>query len=395
MRLALDEGPSMNDYPLKVYVAASWQSDSAVLDKLVVAHLIRQGITVVQDHPENKTAPPITPWFHRVDLYMRDCSGLVAIFPFRNTGPQTTTPYIFPEILSAARRGLPILLFHHREVQLTLTHGPDVVEASFGSGSGEVLNADQLFGDQTPNVDKVDELISNACRLVLPQNIIFSSQPIPALQEKQTERLIEDFVTHIKARGEVDGPYVMNILAFVDRESVHPVIAGAVFKATGLKCRVSLDTQGKNNEQRNEWKRALRGAEFYVAELSRLRDNCVYEVGLGHGAEKPVLIVCRRALDTLPFGLDNEKLLRPYKSRSDLGREVERGCQLLYRRKVYNLDPELQREFSGRTPGIPPWLEANVNGDLGWLLTASIAGISLAVALLLLSGFLFFLIPRT
>jgi hypothetical protein len=132
----------MNDYPLKVYLSASWRGDNAVIDKLVATHLMRQGVTVLQDHPDNKTDPPIKPWLRRVDLYMRDCGGLVAVLPFRPKDPQTTSPYMFPEILSAARHGLSILIFHHQGVRISRSDTAGAAEISFGVEDRELLNAD-------------------------------------------------------------------------------------------------------------------------------------------------------------------------------------------------------------------------------------------------------------
>ncbi|MCH4813662.1 hypothetical protein, partial [Vreelandella neptunia] len=145
----------MRDYPLKVYLSTSWHEADAALSSHVVKVLANANLTVVGDHHDYQRDDPFDrPWTKRVHSLVSDCSGVVAILPSRES-VQTTSPYMFPELLAAADHGLPLLLFTHQGIQLETRE----TILRFGENDGsQPLGPSQLEADPGLPLEQVRAL---------------------------------------------------------------------------------------------------------------------------------------------------------------------------------------------------------------------------------------------
>ncbi|MCH4811868.1 hypothetical protein, partial [Vreelandella neptunia] len=150
--------------------------------------------------------------------------------------------------------------------------------------------------------------------------------------------------------------FVFNILPFSLRNREHLEISKAVFEETGLPCRIALDGIGESQEMRKQWRETLECAEFAIADLSQIRDACLFEAGVVLGLRKKLFLLAHKSAPSIPYGLDDAPMI-VYQSRADLSRVVREQCCAEYKRKVYNLDPELisPSSISKNGGGIPKW----------------------------------------
>src|SRR5881396_1679851 len=104
----------MKPYPKRIYLAATWKGDARAATVQIANLIANQGVTVVRDHENNKNEDPLKTlrtWAQRVDSMLRDCSGLVVVLPYNPKNPQTTSPFLIPELLAADAQGIPIIFF--------------------------------------------------------------------------------------------------------------------------------------------------------------------------------------------------------------------------------------------------------------------------------------------
>src|SRR5437016_4235038 len=104
----------MNLYPKRIYLSATWKGDDRAATVQLANLIAKYDVTVVRDHERNKNGDPLKTtrtWVQRIDYMLRDCSGLVVVLPFNGKNPQTTSPFLIPELLAADAQGIPILLF--------------------------------------------------------------------------------------------------------------------------------------------------------------------------------------------------------------------------------------------------------------------------------------------
>lgn len=171
------------------------------------------------------------------------------------------------------------------------------------------------------------------------------------------------------------------MLPFSLQDSVHRIIAIEVFKATGMACHISLDAITDEASVRRNWERMLRESGMVIAELSSLRDTCLFETGCAIGMDKGVHVLSKNGQQVLPFGLD-DKSFSQYDSPETLAQLVRDVCCRAHRREVFNLTSDFRaaRGNESPTPGLPGWLNQPPGFSLESRLTVSIWAIGLTAA---------------
>ena len=379
----------MKEYPNKVYLSTSWHQADKALSSFVVGLLMENGVTIVGDHPDYQKDDPFDrPWTSRVLKLVSDCSALIIVLPERN-GKQTTSPYMFPEILAADAHGIPILLFHHQGVSVKKTSTNSGYNLHFGiERTDNSLTYEELFVEYSENKEIDSKLdVFTTLKLVNTSKVDGPYQiPKGGIDHKQ---VVFDFINFCVKR--VAGSFVFNVLPFSLKDKEHVEISNAVFEETGLPCHIALDSIGKSQTMRIQWREVLSQSEFVIAEFSQLRDTCLYEAGVVMGMGKKIFLLAKKELQ-LPYGLDDAPLIL-YDTIEDLRRKVKNICCAEYKRKVYNFD-ENATALAGkdhRTGGIPNWyFDENKAINPVAKLTASSWIISISVALFTWSLFVAF-----
>jgi len=366
----------MRDYPRRVYLSTSWDGSHRLLSEDIVQHLARNDLTVVGDHPDYKRDDPFKrPWPQRADRIIRDCGGLVAVFP-EVSDPrvkQHSKYNMFPEVLSAFRHGIPVLLF----IQTGVPHKCRNVNGGFNLQFGDHPSLDSLCWDDIEPIKDdraLEELLRSAGTLQL-RGASYLQGPCLIPSDRDLASDVDAFAQkHVK---DPRSTYVFNILPFSMRQREHRDIARAVFEETGLPCYISLDQIDISSGMRRQWRELVEDAEFCIADFSMIRDACLFEIGVFFGHHKKIFVVSKGGIPRLPFGPDDLPVL-PYESLPELRKIVRERCCAKYKRKVYNLALNLP---DGVPPGgLPVELYHNTSGPnvsrriawAGWLVSATL-----------------------
>ena len=371
----------MKGYKKKVYVSMSWKNSDFPLSKFVVEKFINNDLTVVGDHPEYQKDDPFErSWITRIHSLMEDCSGLVVILPSKENA-QTTSPYMFPEILSASIHQIPILLFHHQGVHLKAKKTKIGINLHFGNESNRRELSTLDFLHHKKEIVEIDSELNTINSLKLQIGSFFKG-PFVIPGNDDIGQICSDFIENQIKR--VRGKFVFNIIPFSMRKREHVAIAKGVFKETGLPCHVALDFIGESQNMRNQWESQLKKCEFVIADLTRIRDACLFEVGVAMGLGKQVFILSSSKVKKLPYGLDNLPLIT-YESTDDLQALVQERCCGKYKRKVYNFEEDITGKTSGKAIalGIPEWFNTTTKPlnplflftVCSWILSFSFAAI--------------------
>lgn len=378
----------MNNYPNKVYLSTSWNDADAALSDYVVDIFAQLDITVVGDHKDYQKHDPFNrSWIIRIDKLISDCSALVAIYPHKEF-EQTTSPYMFPELLSASLHQIPIIIFHHQDVNIKITTTKVGKNIWFGGteNSKNIATIDVL--KEKIRLEEIDEILSDIGVVKLTTHAAVEG-PYVLPGTNKVDVILTDFIDkYVKPKN---GCFVFNILPFSKIQSEHILISKAVFEETGLPCLVATDVIGEDQSMRQQWKSLLDRAEFVIAEFSEVRDACLFEAGAVVGLGKKVFLLSKNKNISLPYGLDDVPLII-YNSTEDLTNKVKERCCREYKRKVYNLDKgRIDKALSnGGKTGVPVWyMNANLAGNPIRQFSISAWLVSIAVAMLMWSAFVF------
>lgn len=378
----------MRGYSKRIYLSASWKGDQRASTVQIATLIANNDVTVVRDDESNKSGDPLEAertWVMRVDSMLKDCSGLVVVLPYDSSTLRTTSPFLIPEILAADAQKIPILLFANPGVVLEIVDGREFYFPNFGKG--QILTHQDVFRWSAGEAKELDATLMGAAGFSLKNAHVVGPLEYPNSRDhRATKNEIEEFVANCPVRR--DGyPYVFNILPFSLKDSVHVVVAREVFKATGMACHISLDAITGDQSVRSNWERMLSQSSLVIAELSSLRDTCLFEVGCALGWQKPVYVLSKKGQEKLPFGLDDRSFHR-YRSLDDLKEYVRETCCRAHRREVLNLsnDLRLENRQDQRLPGVPAWLKDIGGFNLDKRLTVSIWTICLSVAFTLQIG---------
>ena len=125
----------------------------------------------------------------------------------------------------------------------------------------------------------------------------------------------------------------------------------------------------------------LQRSDLVIAELSSLRDTCLFEVGCAIGWSKSVYVLSKKGQQALPFGLDDQQF-HQYESTTDLENYVRDTCCRAHRREVFNLSDDFrsQHDKGAALPGVPLWFSKTTGLSLDSRLTISIWAIFLSLA---------------
>lgn len=375
----------MKDYPKKVYLSTSWRPSETPISNFLVSSLAMNNLTVVGDHPEYKKDDPFgRHWIDRTYQLLKDCSALAVVLPSRET-IQTTSPYIFPEILAADHQGLPIIILADRNVAIKKFKAGDGCNLHFGGNAEKkTLRSDALFETEI-DASSADTLLESITSIEL-RGTRHLDGPHLMLPDTDIRSAIDQFVeNHVKNR---EGTYAFNIIPFSMKDREHVEISKILFEETGLPCYLAIDNYRIDLELRAQWRRKITDAEFVIAELSELRDTCIFEAGMVVGLEKEVVILTKKP-DHIPFGLDDVPTLK-YSGMRELREVVRTGCAK-HKRKVYNFDADLPSEIRKNigNNGIPTWFDHESRFSIRSYYLISSMALSLGFA-----GTLFFLLSR-
>jgi hypothetical protein len=375
----------MKRYPKRIYLSATWKGDDRGSTVQIANLIANYGVTVVRDHEANKTGDPLKTtrtWVQRVDSMLRDCSGLVVVLPYNSKNPQTTSPFLIPELLAADAQGIPILLFANPGVVTKPVQTKTGIEFQFpNSAQNQMLRVADVFRWGAHESAALDSLLMNAGGFALSnaRNVIGPLEYPNSKDHRATAAAIEDFVEACPARDPYS--FVFNVLPFSLKDSVHQAIASAVFKATGMACHISLDAITGEQSVRRNWEVMLQRSDLVIAELSSLRDTCLFETGCAIGLGKRVFVLSKKGQQALPFGLDDHSF-HEYHSMDELVNYVRDTCCGAHRRELFNLsnDFKSQHADSPVPPGVPAWLTQTRIFSLENRLTISIWAIFLSLA---------------
>ena len=375
----------MKSYPKRIYLSASWKGDDRALT-VQIANLIADcNVTVVRDYEGNKNDDPLKgnrTWVQRVHSMMKDCSGLVVVIPYNTSLPLTTSPFLFPELLIADAQNIPILLFCNPSVVISSSLETNCIKFNFSNAPNpQLLRVKDVIDIPIVQQDQLNSLLENSTGFCLnnPDKIKGPLLYPNSQDHHATQNAIQDFVEKCPTRTPYS--FVFNILPFTLKDSVHQKIAREVFYSTGMACHISLDSITKEKSVRGNWQLMMESSDLVIAELSSLRDTCLYEVGCVIGLNKRVFVLSKKGQQTLPFGLDDQSF-HQYKS-DDLAQYVRETCCSAHRREVFNLSPEFKALHGNKTtlPGVPDWLNQTTVFSFDRRLTVSIWAICLSLAL--------------
>ena len=345
----------MREYRHLLYLSASWRKKDKALTHFIAEMLAKHDLLVVGDHPCYKSEPHERglDYPQRIDEIYKDCSGLVVILPKRET-EQTTSPYMFPELLLATKYHLPVLIFCEEGVKVKLTKENDINILVFGSYkvTNGKLNLIELENNKFEN-----KLVEKTYQVEL-ENLSYLNAPISLpcniekLKEKQTEigEHIDRFCNSLMQDKEKN--YTFNIIPF-SMINEHKEISRTVFYETSLPCYIATDNWGAGRSARNKWDAYLDNAEFIIADITGMRNTCIFEVGVSYGKEKEIFIITKKLKTSIPFGLD-KLTIRKYKNKNELKSIVKEICKP-YRRRIINFELLDNPDEYIENWGIPNW----------------------------------------
>jgi hypothetical protein len=222
------------------------------------------------------------------------CSGIVVVLP-RKSYPQTTTPYIFLEMLLAVRHRLPILLLCEQGIKLKLERGTGELVLIFGSpgdDSGAIVTADQVSKPsfQVSQLQRVHTVICPVSPL-LGEPIFLPHVPRDSVELSSIiSSRVEEFVGSF--RQPERNAYVFLIMPYA-KEWERLVVANAVYQETGLACHNASDAWGGAPFTREEIIQQIRDAWLVMADLSGLSRACVFETGVAIGSGRATFVITK------------------------------------------------------------------------------------------------------
>lgn len=346
----------MEDYRHVVYFSGSWSPENEEKVLFIAELIARNGILVVGDHPDYKNIG--LNYSTRVDEILKDCSGFVTFFPFEEKNRQTTSPYMFPELLYATKHKLPLLMFAEENVEVNVecTDNKDQKHyiATFGapSDSINILNLGRLekegYSDGLLEATyqlELDNIESKIGPITLPKKTdqLFNMRQMAEIEIKR-------FCKMLIFREEPS--YVFNVIPF-SMVSYHKEIAKSVLYETGLRCHTAKDSFGMEISARQKGHDYIEKAAFVISDLTKLRDTCIYETGIAFGKGKTLHVIKKGKPRILPYGLDDLQV-HHYKSKKELRKIISTFCKSL-RRRVINFDIIKPDEVPQEEIGIPSW----------------------------------------
>lgn len=372
----------MRDYPKSLYFSASWGDADRRLTILIAAEFASKGFLIVGDHPyyRDHSHERDLDYPSRVSEILGDCSGIVMVWPKRDS-PQTTSPYMFPEALYAAKSGLPFIVFYTDGVDLDVENSQETTLLAFGaSGNNDnILNID-TFERQGFS----DLLLENTfCINIKKPASLVGPIKIPANPDQFEEKKAE--ITEAIGRFAENLPsahnpkFVFNIIPFAMQRE-HMEISRVILEQTGLPCFTAEDHRDSQEDITEKWQKYILGTSFAVADLSLPRETCALEVGLAMGKDKPVYILSKREIDDLPYGT-HLRPIQKYQSLSQLREAVKIFCQP-YRRRIINTEIANEGVLEIENAGFPKWYTQKSWFSLGFKLLAFSFVFSVGIAFL-------------
>lgn len=374
----------MREYRHLLYLSASWREKDKALTHFIAKMLAKHDLLIVGDHPCYKSEPHERglDYPQRIDEIYKDCSGLVVILPKRDS-KQTTSPYMFPELLLATKYNLPILLFCEEGVKVNLSKINDVNSLTFASHK---ITDGKLNLKKLENKRFEDELVEKTYKIDL-ENVSYINAPIslPCNLERlesrkaeiaeQIDRFCNSLIQDKKTK------YAFNIIPFsMDKE--HNEISRTVFYETGLPCYIATDYWSSGLPARDKWDEYLENAGIIIADITGMRNTCIFEVGVSFGKKKEIFIVTKKLKPSIPFGLDSVTI-RKYKNNNELRNVVKEICKP-YRRRIINFELlENEDEYIDNF-GIPSWYFRRRKLNIATKLLILVTLFSLSVPLFLL-----------
>ena len=322
-----------------VYLAASWSEEHNSMNAYVVEKLVsKYGLVVLGDHKayrETRHERGLK-YPQRVNEILQACSGMVIVFPYKNY-PQTTAPFIFLELLLAAKHGLPVLLFCEEGIAIRWEQQRDQVELSFGippadstAVAPEDIDVDAFDVTSLRNVHAIhlpsQTLINRPCSL--PRYLTDTDD-----LAKDAGSLIDEFCRSFPESEK--SSYVFNIMPYLMAQE-RAVVASAVFEETGSMCINGSDAWGGGPFNRKAIKDKITNAWFAISDLSGLSQVCIFETGVAVGSGRPTFVITRTPQDHLPFGIDELPRLT-YRNLEELDAMIRQHCRG-YRRRVFNCE---------------------------------------------------------
>lgn len=323
-----------------IYLSASWNNNDKLLTESVTKLLVKTDLIILGDHPDFKSEKHERGLDYpgRVNEIMKDCSGVVVILPKREN-KHTTSPYILLEILIANSYNLPMLILHEDSITLDVKNDGESLSLNFGHN--------QSFDKQLHFSDLEENHLSNkslettfSLRLDNSKGLI-RIHPLQINNQLEIEEMITLFCKQLIPKN---SSYVFNIIPF-SMEEQYLEIKRTVFETTGMECFCAKDFFNEAIPVRKKWINTLENAKFIIADITDLRENCIYEVGVAHGKEIETYIINKGDLEKIPFGMDNMPI-RNYKSNSELKNIIIQICKP-YKRKVYNCDLKSAVDVNG------------------------------------------------
>lgn len=343
----------MEDYKPTVYVSATWNPADKKKMLFIAEQIAQNGILVVGDHPDYRNIG--LGYSERIDEILKDCSGFVIFFPYEEKSLQTTSPYMFTELLYATKHKLPMLIFAEEGVNVNFectTHKHYI--ATFGDSTDptNILSLERLEKEKysdglVESVSKLelDDIEAKIGPIKLPKN----TDQLLNLGEK-IEAEVKRFCKMLIFREEPS--YVFNIIPF-SMEKYHKEIAKTVLFETGLRCHTAKDSFGIEISARKKGYDYIEKAIFIISDLTKLRDTCIYETGVAFGKGKTLHVIKKGKPGKLPYGLDDLQV-HHYKQKEELRIITSTFCKSL-RRKVINFDIITTDKVPQKEIGIPSW----------------------------------------
>jgi hypothetical protein len=330
----------VDTYKHTVYLAASWNPEHDGLNSFVADKLARNyGLLVVGDHKAYGKTPHERQlkYADRVNEILETCSGMVVVFPHKNYS-QTTAPFIFLELLLAAKHSLPLLLFCEEGVKVECKKTGQELTLTFGDPNPEhsaPVSADDLAKDPfNISLLKATHSVLIDTKTFVNEPIFLPHSPIDTADLLATvSTLIEEFSNSF--REPEKRAYVFNIMPY-SRQRERLVVAHAVFQETGIACINGSDPGMGGPFTREEISAKISNAFFIIADLSGLSRACIFETGVAVGSGKDTFVIMKKRRISLPYGVDRLPAL-PYTNERDLDEIVRIHCRP-YRRRVFNIE---------------------------------------------------------
>jgi hypothetical protein len=230
---------ALNDVKHTVYFATARGEEHQLANSYVLNRLVRDfGLTVVGDHPAYMSSKHERGlrYRDRVEEILKTCSGMVLVFPKKDY-EQTTSPYMFLELLLAIKNKIPALLFCEADVICRWAQSGDEVMLSFGDkrNDGKVVSI-QALEDANFRVQSLRDIFSIRLDLgTFCNNPIHIDHPLadkPALHNSVL-CVCDEFLNNLNEPR--NNGHVFNIIRY-GNDLQRQIIANAVFEETGLYC---------------------------------------------------------------------------------------------------------------------------------------------------------------